>query len=110
MGFHIATKATLVLADTAWAGAEIICRLNASIGVVLKMAEPDRAALSEWFGEAAESWNLEDGDGKPLPCNVTNFAALPMGFQLRLYSTWVTLATGVSLPLEPKSPNGVLAP
>lgn len=115
MGFHIATKATLVLADTAWAGAEVVCRLNAQIGVLFRLAissnaEPDRAMLSEWFTEAVESWNLEDGDGKPLPCNATNFTALPAGFQLRLYTTWVGLATGVAAPLGQRSPNGVLAP
>ena len=110
MGFRIATKATLVLADTAWAGAEVVCRLNAPIDGVLSMSDgPDKAALATWFTAAAESWNLEDDSG-PLPCTAENFAQLPTGFQLRLYSTWVGLATGVAAPLGQRSPNGVLAP
>ena len=111
MGFHIATKATLVLADTAWAGAEVVCRLNAPISGVLSMSDgPDKAALASWFTDAVEAWNLEDGDGKVLPCTAENFALLPTGFQWRLYSTWVGLATGVAAPLGQRSPNGVLAP
>ena len=111
MGFHIATKAALVLTGNAWKGAEVICRLNVPIGTVLDAKfPPDQESLTEWFGNVVESWNLEDEGGKPLPCTAENFAQLPTGFRLRLYSTWMDVATGMASPLGQRSPNGVPVP
>ena len=112
MGFRIATRATLVFKDSTWDGAEVVCKLNAPLGAVLGMAqgEAEREAIKVWAGEAVVSWNLEDPDGQPIPCTPEKFAELPSGFQMRLYSTWLRLATGVPDPLGEPSRNGVTSP
>ena len=112
MGFKIATRATLVFKDSIWDGAEVVCHLNAPLGSVLGMTAsgaPEREALSAWAMQAIISWNLEDPNGKALPVTAENFAELPSGFQMRLYGTWLTLATGVPPPLERPSRNGVIS-
>ena len=113
MGFRIATRATLVFKDSVWDGAEVVCRLNAPLGAVLGMTvsgAPEREGLLVWAREAIIEWNLEDPDGKPMAATAEAFAELPSGFQLRLYSTWLRLATGVPDPLGEPSRNGVTSP
>lgn len=64
------------------------------------------AELFGWFAQRLVAWNLEDGDGKPLPAAVASLMSLDLPFAVKIVLSWVQAVAGVSAPLPNASRSG----
>lgn len=65
----------------------------------------------EEFGDSLISWNLEDEQGNPLPCNRASLFAIDNDLALALATEWLAVLGGkVSGPLPESSPSGEPSP
>lgn len=62
------------------------------------------------FGRYLVSWNVEDEDGKPVPCTPQEFTAMDPKFVREILDQWAEAIAGVADPLEQPSPSGVPSP
>lgn len=87
-------------------------RLSAELVQMEKADSPPAqmgAKAEEFFGQfagALQSWNLEDGDGTPVPATREGVGAQGLQFVLKLAMAWVGAAGSVDTPLPPGSANG----
>lgn len=58
------------------------------------------------FGGYLVSWNLEDEDGKPIPCTPEEFKGMDPRFVREVLDQWAEAIAGVAAPLEQPSPSG----
>lgn len=56
------------------------------------------------------SWNLEDGDGQPVPVTVEEFDELDFSLVLKVVNAWLDRMTGVSDDLGKDSLSGAKFP
>ncbi len=74
-----------------------------------KGAESGDQALNEALEtlcKSIKSWNLEDEDGKPLPVSVASLMELDFDFVMSVFTAWMDGISGVTGPLDKKSPGG----
>lgn len=63
--------------------------------------------LFSTFVKALVSWNVEDGDGNPVPATREGLDALDLPFILRMILSWIEAVSGVAIPLGiASSPGG----
>lgn len=70
--------------------------------------EAKLAGAEKLFREFARylvEWNLEDGDGDPVPATYDGIAAQDLDFVIDLVSTWIDAVASVDTPL-PQNSNG----
>jgi hypothetical protein len=105
--------------DTEFAGLEIRAR-RASLETFFNLAplidggvdtsSPEGRAeflgLFMEFGAYLVSWNLEDEDGKAIPCTPEEFLAQDPRFVREVLDQWAEAIAGVAAPLDQPSPSG----
>ena len=114
MGFKIGQSAErrAVLAFTGdYEGAEVTVRLNVPLGVFLEAEKVQKT--NEWGGfldyfveNVIRGWNLEDGDGKPVPVSREGLAQVPLDLLMRVMTEWAQAVGGISGPLGSRLSNG----
>lgn len=89
-------------------GLEIKCR-SVSIGMFLRACEltpikvtdkADFTELSEIIADTFVSWNLEDGDGVPIPCDLEHLLEQDRYFVGAIIDAWINSMAGHADPLE----------
>lgn len=68
------------------------------------------AEARELFGEFASrlrSWNLEEDDGTPIPCDQEHLMQQEFGFASELLLAWFDAIASVPDPLGPRSTGGL---
>src|SRR3989304_7652795 len=114
MGFEEPVRtATLVFEDEDYAGAEVVCRRNVSMGTYFEIAragEVGNAEASEaafrLFGERVlASWNVTV-EGEPLPASGEGMLGLSPEFAALILSAWTRAVTDMPAPLGEPSVNG----
>jgi hypothetical protein len=58
------------------------------------------------FGAYLVSWNVQDEDGKAVPCTPDEFVAMDPKFVREVLDQWAEAIAGVAVPLEQPSPGG----
>ncbi len=96
---------------TTFAGAEVKCRLDVSIGFLIdigELAEGNQPQLvyKKFGDEVLISWNLEDEGGKAISADGQGMRLVHTAFADALLKQWKEAATSISDPLEQQSKNG----
>ena len=91
---------TLVLDD--YEGAEVICRLNISLGELLALQAPSSSELDairesyERFGrDVLISWSVQDGSGAPIPADAQGMMMLTPTMASAIIGAWGQQITSV---------------
>jgi len=104
-GFRLPEKtARITFAGTDYDGAEIQVLLSVSFGQFIALREAaqgeDQEGMARLFGEnVLMAWNLEDGDGEPIPANGDGMLAIPLELTNLVVQHWVEEVAGVPAPL-----------
>lgn len=117
MGHKVARNLRIIFDEGDAAGAEIVCRLNVPIGVLMEishigqaMTEADIGGLAEisalFVDQVLVSWNLEEEDGSPIPLTQVGLESLPVSLRQAILMHWITTVVTIPVPLGAKSPNG----
>ena len=112
MGYKIPARRTdKVTFGPPWEGAEFEILLDASIGVLEKFDKSkDTDDSSEIFKlfveEILVSWNLEDDNGDPIPCDVDGLKTLPMSLVTAIIEEYQRHQTEVPENLGERSISG----
>jgi hypothetical protein len=110
------TTYRLKFEDPAMEGLEVVAR-SASVQTLLTITSladaatenPETKVVHEvlaLFGDSLVSWNLEDGDGTPVPADVMGLAGQDMDFVLAVIMAWVQAVSQVRAPLPAASGIG----
>lgn len=92
-------------------GAEVKVRLNVPLGVFLEAEKVQRSNqwgdfLDYFVEHVIREWNMEDGEGKPIPVTREGLAQLPVDLLMRVITEWAQAVGGLSGPLGSASSNG----
>lgn len=90
----------------------------ASVGADKSMENADNVAkavgsvdaMVSAFSDALISWNLVDGDERPIPCSRETVDQLPSDMVLRLANKWIEVVGGMSQDLGKGSDSGATYP
>ena len=93
---------------TDYDGAEIQLRLSVSFAQFIALRESaqgeDQEGMARLFGQnVLMEWNLEDGDGLPLPADGDGMMAIPMDLTNQIVQHWVEAVAAVPAPLSETS-------
>ena len=117
MGFKVARNLRIVFEDGDYAGAEIVCRLNVPIGIVMELSRLSTALTAleasafedlatRFVDDALVEWNLEEEDGSSVELSQEGFRSLPLPLRQAMIMHWVTKVAEVPVPLGAKSSAG----
>ena len=105
VGFKIPKRTARLVFQDDYEGAEIVVRLDVSVGTFLEIQElvdaEKQLKVFETFGASVlDSWNLVDDEGKAMPANGKGMNLIPIDLANIILSQWAEVATGVEAPLE----------
>lgn len=115
MGFVVPRKLRIAFDEGDYAGAEIICRLDAPIEAFLALTQAKTdgldpevlTGLEQSFVEhVLVDWNCLEEDGEKTPLTYEGFHSLPVPMRLGIIQHWATKVTDIPLPLGKPSSNG----
>lgn len=87
--------AVLEFEDGLLEGAEVRCRIDTPLGVMLEIEAnmSDTALIQQGFrtfGDSIlKSWSIENEDGTPVPANSEGIMALPFTYALEVVKSWL---------------------
>ena len=108
-GFRIPERtARVTFEGTDYDGAEIKLKLSVSFAQFIALRESaqgeDQEGMARLFGETVlMEWNLEDGDGQPLPADGDGMMAIPLDLTNLVVQHWVEAVAAVPAPLSETS-------
>jgi len=105
VGFKIPRRTARLVFQDAYEGAEVVVRLDVSVGTFLEIQElvdaEKQLRVFQLFGDTVlDSWNIMDDDGKSIPANGKGMNLIPIDLANIILSQWAEVATGVEAPLE----------
>jgi len=115
-GFKIPKRTARLVFSGDYEGAEVVVRLNIPVGTFLDIQTlVDEQRQKEGTDESAETirnvfqvfgdivldeWNLQDDDGKSIPCNAEGMNSIPVDLANIILSEWSEVAVQTPDPLE----------
>ena len=105
VGFKIPKRTARLVFQDDYEGAEIVVRLDVSVGTFLEIQElvdaEKQLKVFETFGASVlDSWNLIDDEGKAMPANGKGMNLMANELANIILTQWAEVATGVEAPLE----------
>jgi hypothetical protein len=94
-------------------GAEVRCRIDTPLGIMLEIEAnmSDTESIEQGFAtfgnSILESWSIEDEDGTPVPANSEGLMALPFTYALELVKSWLEAVQQLPNLKASASKNGV---
>lgn len=115
MGYRRAATLKLIFEDEEFEGLEVRVR-QVPLATFIDIADlssrdfstENMRELFREFGELLESWNVEDGNGQPVPATAEGLYGMDWAFGVRLVQVWIETVQGMAgrLPLGAGSPSG----
>ena len=111
MGYQLKKRRlTLKFEDSVYAGAEVVCDLSASVGLVEDVQLASSKDIKDFHRlmreEVILEWNLEDADSVAVPLDEEGFKSVGHNFIMAIVSGWGKGVGNIDAPLEDKSNNG----